>query len=240
MNDAKVELQRAYYRSTAQAYDEMHSSAESEHESALQYLAALAPLWGINSILDIGSGTGRAVVYLRNAGFDVRGVEPVRELIDKALEKDAALAGLIVQGDGEALPFPDRSFDAVCEFGVLHHVARPELVVAEMTRVARRAVVLSDANRFGQGSRFARLCKLALYKVHLWPLVDRIKTRGKGYTITAGDGLAYSYSVYDSFDQLATWADNAVCIPTRPTVPKLWNHPLLTAETVLFCALRQT
>jgi ubiquinone/menaquinone biosynthesis C-methylase UbiE len=103
-----------------------------------------------------------------------------------------------VRGSGAALPFADSSFDVVCEFAVLHHVPNRNAVVKEMFRVARKAVLISDSNRFGQGPRAARLIKLGLYKTKLWKAYNYLRTSGKGYRVTEGDGVAYSYSVYDS------------------------------------------
>jgi hypothetical protein len=107
-----------------------------------------------------------------------------------------------------------------------------------MLRVARRAVFISDANRFGQGSWLGRIAKLALYRLRLWPLANYIKTRGRGYVITPGDGLAYSYSVFDSCDLLAQWASRLILVPTHPPTARSWAHPLLTAGQVLVCAIR--
>ena len=45
--------------------------------------------------------------------------------------------------DGDALPFDDRSFDAVCAIEVLEHVPDPERTLAEMMRVARRWALVS-------------------------------------------------------------------------------------------------
>jgi hypothetical protein len=38
-----------------------------------------------------------------------------------------------------------------------------------------------------------RLAKQSIHELRLWPLANFIKTRGKGYTISDGDGLFYSY-----------------------------------------------
>ena len=38
--------------------------------------------------------------------------------------------------------------------------------------------------------------------------------RGKGYGITEGDGLAYSYGVYDSLGPVHRWADRVILIRT--------------------------
>jgi ubiquinone/menaquinone biosynthesis C-methylase UbiE len=74
----------------------------------------------------------------------------------------------IIQGSGDALAFADKSFDAVCEFATLHDVPDPARVVSEMLRVSKKAVFLSDCNRFGQGHVLLRVLKLALYKTRLW------------------------------------------------------------------------
>jgi len=111
--------------------------------------------------------------------------------------------------------------------------------VKEMLRVAKRAVFISDSNRFGQGSRSARLTKLVLYKMRLWGIYNYLKTSGRGYLISEGDGLAYSYSVYDSFEEIARWADRLILIPNGGEKAGSWLHPLLTSGGVIVCALRE-
>ena len=123
---------------------------------------------------------------------------------------------------------------------MLHHVSQPSAVVGEMLRVARKAVIILDSNRFGQGPPLVRAVKLGLYKLRLWPLANFLKTCGKGYLFTEGDGVAYSYSAYDSFDQIAKWADRLIVIPSEPGKPASWLHPLLTAGGVLVGAFKET
>jgi len=142
-------------------------------------------------------------------------------------------------GSGEALPFADGSFDVVSEFSMLHHVAKPGAIIKEMLRVARRAVVIADCNNFGQGSFPARLFKLFLYKMHLWNTFNFLRTRGKHYQVSEGDGLFYSYSVYDSYDLLMSWADRILALPTSPTHERGWLHPLLTSSGVMLVAIRE-
>jgi hypothetical protein len=125
----------------------------------------------------------------------------------------------------------------VCQFGVLHHVKEPNVVVSEMVRVARRAVFLSDSNRFGQGRMHARILKLVLARSGLWPVANFLKTRGTGYTISDGDGLSYSYSVFDSLQVLRSWCDRLVLVPTSQADHSSWFSPLLTSSHVLMCAV---
>src|SRR5258708_24581645 len=84
-----------------------------------------------------------------------------------------------------------------------------------MLRVARKAVFLCDSNRFGQGSRAARLMKLFLCKSKLWGAYTFLRTGGKGYIIYQRDGPAYSYMVFDSYDLVSYLADRVILISTR-------------------------
>lgn len=235
-----ADVQAQYYANTAGAYDAMHVHENDGHTVALQFISALVRSLPLHSVLDVGCGTGRAVRHFREQHPDVcvRGVEPIGALIRQAVDINSVPAAHLVRGRGESLPYPDRSFDAVCELGILHHVPDPNAVVREMLRVARRVVFLSDANRFGQGSWLGRVCKLALYQLKLWPLANYVKTRGRGYVITEGDGLAYSYSVFDSYDLLARWSSRVILVPTSASSARSWAHPLLTSGQVLACALR--
>jgi SAM-dependent methyltransferase len=218
----------------------MHISEDDEHGVALRYFSALMREFDLKSVLDVGTGTGRAVGYVRQAhpGALVVGVEPVASLLARARGKPYVSGAPLASASGYQLPFGDASFDTVCQFGVLHHVKDPNVVVREMMRVAKRAVFLSDSNRFGQGSICARLVKLLLAQCGLWPAANCLKTRGTGYTISDGDGLSYSYSVFDSFDMLQAWADRLVLVPTGRVEHATWHHPLLTSSHVLLCALR--
>ncbi len=224
----------------ASLYDSAHSQ-EIEHEVALKYVFNFTRMIEITSMLDVGSGTGRAVkFFLENDPLiKINGVEPVEDLIKQATQKNKIPKELLICASGEKLPFKNEYFDAACAFGVMHHVKKPNLVVKEMTRVAKKAIFISDSNRFGQGSMATRWLKLILYKAGLWSLADLIKTRGQGHTFSQGDGLAYSYSVFDSYNTLAKWADRIILIPTsKNTDQKSWLHPLLNSSHVLTCAIK--
>ena len=115
---------------------------------------------------------------------------------------------------------------------------RPNDVVKEMLRVARRAVFLSDANRFGQGSKLSRALKLLLCKGRMCGMANWVKTGGKGYTFSEGDGVAYSYSVFDSYGTVSEWAERIILIPTMKLEQRSWLHPLLTSDHILLCGIR--
>lgn len=237
------QLQREFYTATSNTYDKKYVRPGDEHYVALSLISVLLEGYRYSSVLDVGTGTGRGVRYLldRHPRLEVRGLEPVRAMIDRAEEHNGVPAGCIVEGEGAALPFPDDSFDAVCELGILHHVSDPGAVVREMARVARRAVFLSDSNRFANGGPLHRAAKYALFRIGLWPTVYRLATRGRGYHLSFGEdgdgGVVYSYSVYDSLGYLNEWADRVFLVPLVPTGAG-WFHPLFGATNVLLCALR--
>jgi ubiquinone/menaquinone biosynthesis C-methylase UbiE len=202
-SEEEISLQRKYYADTAAKYDAMQISEQDEHQFALAILSAMIEYHGIKSVLDVGSGTGRALRYLKSRHPGVRfvGIEPV-----EALRKVGHAAGLssddLRDGDVNALQAADGEFDLVCEFAVLHHVPKPSQAVAEMLRVARKAIFISDANNFGQGGIVARCLKQTINALGLWRAFDWLRTGGKGYHVSAGDGLFYSYSVYNNFRQI--------------------------------------
>lgn len=237
--DATAAALAAYYERTAGRYDAAHVGERDEHGNALWHILAYVRMLGLGSLLDVGCGTGRAARFfaaecpgLRVTGSDFSGAQ-----LAQATRNGVPVASL-AQASAYALPFRDGAFDAVCAFGLLHHVADPAQAVREMTRVARRAVFISDSNRFGQGRPSVRILKVALHRLGLWGLANLVKTRGKGYLVTEEDGISYSYSVFDSYPLLHGWAGHVVLVATERDAHASW-YPLLGAGHVLACALRE-
>ena len=202
--DNQVEIQREYYRRMASRYDRMHTHAVGEHDFALAFMQSMIEfLQEVESVLDVGSGTGRALRSLKATRPDLRlvGIEPSPELREVG-QAQALSPQELVDGDAQNMRYADAAFDLVCEFGALHHIPYPDRAVAEMLRVAAKAIFIADCNNFGRGSLFMRLTKQTLRSVGLWPVADFIKTRGKGYLISEGDGLANSNSVCSNYSRI--------------------------------------
>jgi SAM-dependent methyltransferase len=199
----EISTQRKYYAETAARYDEMHVHNDDAHFFALCWLSAIIDHIRAESLLDIGSGTGRAVRFLkgRHPSLLVRGIEPVAALRERAYEAGIARDELF-DGDATKLGFATDSFDLVCAFGALHHIRESGLAVSEMVRVARAGVFVSDGNNFGQGSATSRAIKHSLRAIGVWPLARFLKTKGKGFHFSEGDGVFYSYSAFDSVPAL--------------------------------------
>lgn len=83
--------------------------------------------------LDLGAGSGRLVPNdsrRRWLGFDLR-----RRALRQAARAMLAKGHALHQGDAHRLPYRDEAFTAVVSNSLLHHVPRPEEVLAESVRV---------------------------------------------------------------------------------------------------------
>ena len=92
---------------------------------------------GDERALDAGCGAGALALALAPLVREVVGVDRVPELLELARERAPANA-VFVEADVTALPFEDGSFELAGTLRTLHHVHRPELVIAELGRVTRR------------------------------------------------------------------------------------------------------
>ena len=108
------------------------------------------------TLLDIGSGAAdiprhllrRAAEHGRRLAVTATDVRP--EIVELARRWSDGVAGLAVeQVAGHPLPYGDSSFDIVHASLVIHHL-EPEaapVLLAEMGRVCRRAVIVNDLER---------------------------------------------------------------------------------------------
>jgi ubiquinone/menaquinone biosynthesis C-methylase UbiE len=94
---------------------------------------------GDERAVDVGTGTGALALALAPHVREVVGVDLVPELLELARERGDAFENVtFAVGDATRLDFGDGGFDLAGTARTLHHVARPELVVAELSRVTRR------------------------------------------------------------------------------------------------------
>jgi ubiquinone/menaquinone biosynthesis C-methylase UbiE len=93
---------------------------------------------GDERALDSGTGSGALAFALAPHVREVVGVDLVPELLEQARKRAERFSNVsFVEGDSTKLPFEYGSFDLAGSLRTLHHIARPELAVAELTRVTR-------------------------------------------------------------------------------------------------------
>lgn len=114
--------------------------ARTQADTLLRF-AAVAPG---ETVLDVGTGTGRAALVLASAGAAVTGADASEQMLQVARERAAArsLDVTFVPGDVHDLPFEDGAFDVVVCLRVLMHTPDWRRAIGELCRVARRAVIL--------------------------------------------------------------------------------------------------
>src|SRR5262249_44101485 len=82
-------------------------------------------------VLEIGCGMGLHSEIMVRAGADVTSVDLTNAAIRNTTERFRLknLSGTILQADAENLPFPNKSFDFVWSWGVIHHSSRTGRVI---------------------------------------------------------------------------------------------------------------
>ena len=94
------------------------------------------------TLLDVGCGDGSISRRILEARPDLTITG-----IDVLLRDDTKIPVCLF--DGETLPFPDKSFDAVMFIDVLHHTDDPMALLREAKRVSRQAIILKDHTNDG-------------------------------------------------------------------------------------------
>lgn len=141
----------AYSSAAAQAY------LNQIDDTFVAHALRLVNRRGRGRALDIGSGPGQIVIKLaRNlTRWKFVAVDRSSHMIAEAVANLAAggpeLAGRVEFqiADANALPYPDATFDLVTCNSVLHHMAEPERLLAEIARLVkpRGAMLLRDLRR---------------------------------------------------------------------------------------------
>ncbi len=91
------------------------------------------------NVLDVACGSGNAAIAAARCGCDVVGIDYVPALLARGRRRAEAegVPVLLLEGDAEAIPFPDGSFDGVLSvFGAMFAPDHGQ-AAAELTRVCR-------------------------------------------------------------------------------------------------------
>jgi ubiquinone/menaquinone biosynthesis C-methylase UbiE len=131
-------FEHAGWQQAAAEYDATFAQATAPFVEALLDAGSIARG---TRVLDLCCGTGVVTAASVRRGADATGFDFSAAMLAQA--RSAHPATRFEEGDAEALPYPDASFDAaVSNFGV-HHIPRPERALAQIYRVLRPGGVVA-------------------------------------------------------------------------------------------------
>jgi ubiquinone/menaquinone biosynthesis C-methylase UbiE len=174
---------------------------------------------GDERALDVGTGAGALAFALAPLVREVVGLDPVPELL--ALARERALPNTeFVEGDGTALPFADGAFDLAGTHRTLHHVAQPELVIAELSRVTRNGGQMLVVDQLAPEDP-ARAAALHEFETARDPSHTRLLTDAELRKLFAANELLLLRERHEEERRdLATYLDLAGCEGDRRTEAK--------------------
>jgi SAM-dependent methyltransferase len=146
---------RAYFGPRAAGWETRFPDDLPAYESAV---AALDLRPG-ERVVDVGCGTGRALVPMRaavGAGGVVIGVDATPEMLREAVRCRRDRGALLVMADVMNLPLPDGGMDAVLAAGLMPHLIDPIGGLAELARMTRAGGRLVIFHPIGRAALAAR------------------------------------------------------------------------------------
>lgn len=157
------------------------------------HLAEACRISAGQEVLDVAAGNGNFAVAALKKSAVVTACDTAPRMLELGRARTAGLDIAWTEGDAEALPFPDASFDVVGSvFGAMF-APRPESVARELFRVCRPGGLVAMAN-YGPGGFLAGTTKLfgdfstplpfALPSPFEWGEPDAVRERFEGLATT--------------------------------------------------------
>lgn len=165
--------QAAYHDWEAQTYEDKFSISYDERCNVYardRFVKAIPDTPATGRILEVGAGTGFFAINLWQAGCidgEIHATD-ISEGMLAVCKRNGAEHGLEIhtrQGDAEALPYEDDSFDLVIGHAFIHHLPVPGKALQEMFRVLRpggRIVIAGEPTEMGD--RIATTVKRRTYQ----------------------------------------------------------------------------
>ncbi|MCE5299678.1 MAG: class I SAM-dependent methyltransferase [Spirochaetia bacterium] len=97
-------------------------------------------------VLEIGCGTGRNIEYLGDIGLKACGVEPVEQLVKRALQKSDIKQDQIIRAPYENIPMADNSFENVIFMSSFAFATDKEAALKEAFRIASKKIGIGFLN----------------------------------------------------------------------------------------------
>lgn len=119
------------------SYNDIFNSSDRLQEMPSYYTWVLKHLCAKKGgrLLDVATGLGSVLVDSEKMGIEPVGIDISITAIRRLKKSDPDSRALL--GDGEALPFPDKSFNYVTNLGSLEHFLDPAKGLREISRILK-------------------------------------------------------------------------------------------------------
>ncbi|MBG1231973.1 ArsR/SmtB family transcription factor [Aestuariivirga litoralis] len=129
----------AYFAANAESWQELRSLHVHEEEVEAAFLAMLGDAH-FDTVVDLGTGTGRILELLNGKATHLWGIDQSRDMLAIArakLEATSLKNAQVRQGDIYALPFADSTADLISIHQVLHFLDDPQRALMEARRILK-------------------------------------------------------------------------------------------------------
>ncbi len=141
------------------------------------------------TVIDVGTGTGRAARALAHRGARVTGIDASVEMLQvgEARAKEEHLTTIaFTRGDAHHIAFPDRQFDLSVSLRVLMHTPDWRQCIGELCRVSRQRVIID----------YPSLCSVAAIQALARRLVAAVGGRTEAYRVFSHREMAATFAAH--------------------------------------------
>jgi len=142
LESAFDQQQARYWAKTTNLRPYSHPVVKAFAKQRVRFIADILRSARLKTALDVGCGDGFGMSHMQSLVKVIHGCDRS----GKMLEANPAGDSLLEQCDARNLPYGDGHFDLVYCWELLHHVENPRRIVAEMARVAGKAVLICEPN----------------------------------------------------------------------------------------------
>lgn len=123
-----------FHKRLAPQYERQPFFQESNQRRVRAILKDLSQRTDANRLLDVGCGTGLVLDLAHDLFQELDGIDITKEMLEKVTTRTNVRVQL---ANATAIPFPDKTFDAVTAYSVLHHIEDLDRIFKEIRRVLK-------------------------------------------------------------------------------------------------------
>ena len=121
-----------------------------------------------SKILDIGCGSGKALIYFRDFGFtNSIGIDISSNALKNCMKKGLKINKDVFLMDASKTKFKNKSFDLVFAEGLLEHYKNFKPLASEMARLSKKYILIAQPDHFTLTGKILNALVSRLEKGHV-------------------------------------------------------------------------